>query len=70
LLTVSLKMYRLTAIIINNLRRKNLLDLYDLKLSRLVDCLVRLIRDVVKGSVVDFLRLEFLRVLFENNINK
>lgn len=44
---------------------KNLLDLYALKLSRLVDCLVRLIRGgEPKVSAVDFLRKEILGVLY------
>lgn len=46
------------------IKKHNSLDLYALKLSKLVDCLVRLIRgNVVKGSVDDFLRVEFLEVL-------
>lgn len=54
-----------TYIIINLLKKHNLLDLYALKLSKLVDCLVRLIRGggVVKESVDDFLRVELLEVL-------
>lgn len=47
-------------------KEHNLLDLYDLKLSRLVDCLVRLISgSVVKESVDDFLRVQFLGELYK-----
>lgn len=45
--------------------KRHLLDLYDLKLSRLVDCLVRLTIGIFKESVDDFLRVELLGVLYE-----
>jgi len=46
------------------IKYSDLLDLYALKLSKLVDCLVRLIRGGVdEGSVDDFLRVEVLEVL-------